>query len=454
MANPVIRFNTSSGNDVTSSGTNASGTNPNGTNASFVGNTVSFNETVDLSGVSDQGDDVLFLITDSGRKFFTINNVDNGNDQVTLDDGPSGTSSGLSWAIGGRRANLDQADNRTLLFTESKTGWVTAELEDDQSLAAGSLLVVGVTGDYSNGPTVFIRSNNTTRRTITQTTDTPVFDTTSSLGTIRFSFLTLINTAGSKGSANGINCGATSGVSVDNCTLGDVAGTNNLKNGILRSAGNPNVSICHTDIVNCTGTGAPTKGGWSFYKCNIRGNGSHGIDTTATSSEQPIVINKCIIADNTNDGIKLRQEPLLTHITHNTIHNNGGDGINLSNVSGAGVNQTGMVIEGNTISGSLVGMRGVTDLATWYISIDRNNFFNNTTDRVNVAAGPNDTAFDPQFTNAGIGDYSVGENAKGTSAPIATLGTNTFDDTGAAQREETAGGGTTVEYRAIISERP
>ena len=69
---------------------------------------------------------------------------------------------------------------------------------------------------------------------------------------------------------------------------------------------------------------------------------------------------------------------------------------------------------------------------------DYNNFFNNTTDRLNAVAGPHDTALDPQFVAVGSNNFSVGTNMKGIGAPglIAGSGTVSYLDVGAAQRQE------------------
>lgn len=49
---------------------------------------------------------------------------------------------------------------------------------------------------------------------------------------------------------------------------------------------------------------------------------------------------------------------------------------------------------------------------------DYNNFFNCGTDRTNVAAGPNDNAVDPGYTNAAAGDFSTGANVDDTGFGI------------------------------------
>jgi hypothetical protein len=79
---------------------------------------------------------------------------------------------------------------------------------------------------------------------------------------------------------------------------------------------------------------------------------------------------------------------------------------------------------------------------------DFNNFFGNATAaRLNIAAGPNDTAVDPAYANAAGGDYRIGQATRAAGFPDTgrTIGanqsaTNSFVDIGAAQRDESLGG--------------
>lgn len=70
---------------------------------------------------------------------------------------------------------------------------------------------------------------------------------------------------------------------------------------------------------------------------------------------------------------------------------------------------------------------------------DFNDFFNNGTDVVNIIKGDNDLALDPQFTDAGGGDYSIGTNLKAKGFPSGFPGlstTTSYFDIGAVQRQE------------------
>ncbi|MCG3177003.1 MAG: hypothetical protein MOGMAGMI_01967 [Candidatus Omnitrophica bacterium] len=69
-----------------------------------------------------------------------------------------------------------------------------------------------------------------------------------------------------------------------------------------------------------------------------------------------------------------------------------------------------------------------------------NNFFNNTTNRSNIDAGPNDIALDPQFTDPSTNDFTPGANMQGVGTPNVNIGaggsaTRSYVDLGAAQTQ-------------------
>ena len=101
---------------------------------------------------------------------------------------------------------------------------------------------------------------------------------------------------------------------------------------------------------------------------------------------------------------------------------------------------TNLLVMNNTISGFTTGVNSAAVVGSNFY--DYNNFFNNTTDRVNVTAGPNDTALDPGFTDAPNGNFAIGANLKAKGFPGAFPGglTTGYLDIGAAQRQEPAGG--------------
>lgn len=104
VPNGPILFNSSTGND-----SNASGLGP---SVAVVGSSAELDGTatvdvsydgMDLSGIS--AGDLLYCDTASGRKFSVIASVDTLNETITTDDAWS-TESGVSWAVGGKRASI------------------------------------------------------------------------------------------------------------------------------------------------------------------------------------------------------------------------------------------------------------------------------------------------------------------------------------------------------------
>lgn len=103
-ANGPILFNSSTGSDSAASGL--------GPSVAVVGSSAELDgtSTVDVSydGVSlssISAGDLLFCDTTSGRKFSVIASVDTINETITTDDAWS-VESGVSWAVGGKRASI------------------------------------------------------------------------------------------------------------------------------------------------------------------------------------------------------------------------------------------------------------------------------------------------------------------------------------------------------------
>ena len=128
---------------------------------------------------------------------------------------------------------------------------------------------------------------------------------------------------------------------------------------------------------------------------------------------------------------------------HNVFENNtlygaatpAGTGILLAATTG--INNTFM---NNIIYGFTTGVNSNTAVGNNFYNY--NNIFNCTTPRTNVTAGPNDTALDPQFTDAPNGNFTVGANMKAIGFPGAFPGglTTGYLDIGAVQRVEPTGG--------------
>lgn len=430
----TINFNASTGTDTQASGSAAPATAIFGTNASFSGSTVTLDGSPDLSAF-DAATWVLWMQTSTGRQYFDLSAADDVAKTVTCVNAPAGTSTGRTWAIGGKRATLDAATSRTV-FVDAKAGWYITT-ETDQTLT--SEITASSSGGTATLP-VTVSSNNTTRRVLNTTANAAVFNISAGAAW-RFKYLQFTCSNATRTSARGVRTTLNPDVSFQGCLFGHA--TNTLLNGFYRDGGGTSwASFVDCGFISCTGKGIDyatavhlSVAGCTFKDCvgglaclgNLTVTNSLFYDLTATA----------IDSDSNTIGI-------LTTIIGNTIDGNTGattDGIQLSKTSLT-------VILGNQITNNgRYGINAPTG-ADAGLHCDWNNYFGNSSGNNNVTAGPNDTTNDPQYTDADNEDFSVGTNAKEAGFPDsgATLGagqssTTTYVDQGAAQREEPAGGG-------------
>jgi hypothetical protein len=126
-AYPTVVFDVANGADAPS----ASGAGPTtaltGTSASTdasTGTVVTLDGSPDLSGVATDGSHVIYLndTTVGNRRWAAINAVDNTAKTVTVEQAYALSLSGLSWAIGGELAGIDNANARILWENNGTTG--------------------------------------------------------------------------------------------------------------------------------------------------------------------------------------------------------------------------------------------------------------------------------------------------------------------------------------------
>ncbi len=151
VPNGYVKFNADTGSDTLSSGLGPS-TPLNGSAASTTASSSVVNG-IDTTAVT--AGDLLWVQSSSGRQFSIIASVDS-TTQVTCDDTFDNTESGRTWAIGGKRATLDDASSRRLTSGDMGQTWI--ELETDQTITSG----LGVAGEYAR-----IKSSGSTKKTIT-----------------------------------------------------------------------------------------------------------------------------------------------------------------------------------------------------------------------------------------------------------------------------------------------
>lgn len=148
--NGPILFNSSTGNDSTASGL--------GPASAVIGSSAELDGTstvdvsydgMDLSGIS--AGDLLFCDTTSGRKFSIIASVDTINETITTDEAWP-IESGVSWAVGGKRATL-QNSQHLWIRTDGAGSGLTYELETDQAMSSYVLSYSGMGGTIKSSVT-------------------------------------------------------------------------------------------------------------------------------------------------------------------------------------------------------------------------------------------------------------------------------------------------------------
>lgn len=233
---------------------------------------------------------------------------------------------------------------------------------------------------------------------------------------------------------------------------------NTVRNVIVDLNGSDGVGIGASTVVDCEvrNTGGGAAGTAPAIYCadyggeisgntivDVRGNGIQSAGQAPLASSSMTVVNN-IISNVGGDGIKLNHTSYGSVVVGNTIDGCGGDAIEVSEaamIDGATIknniisNNTGYGIKCSTGTTALNDRRSTG-------KIDYNNIYNNTAGAYNgISAGAHDTYLDPQYTNAGALDFSVGANMKAIGFPGAFRGTTTtgYLDLGAAQRQEAGG---------------
>lgn len=407
--NGPILFNSSTGSDSLASGLGPStpvNSTTEGTTASYSGTTITFSGATDLSGVS--AGDLLYLATSTGRKFFAIASVNDGADSLTVDDAPTGTASGLSWAIGGKRATLDDTNSRLLLTADWLDEWIV-ELENAQSISsgintAGSSGVLTIRGSSLGTP-------------IEQTTDTYCFlQNTSSSSCLVFENILFRNSAGTKTNADAIR--GKRQVSCINCTFGETSKT--LRYGLTRGADFPGFHAfgclfhhCVSGLLNENTAGSMSR----LVACRFDGCSGAGVEL----HQADVMLDSCIFANNGGFGFGKATEggERLRVIQNCIFYNNGDDGLRLA------LTQNNLLIIRNIFVSNLgYGIDVGTASNITSSLIDFNAFYNNTSGEVNgISNGPNDITLtaDP-FVDAANGDFNINNTAGGgASLRAATL---------------------------------
>ena len=362
--NGPILFNATTGSDTAASGL--------GPSVAVIGSSAELDgtSTVDVSfdGVSlssISSGDLLYCSTSSGRQFSIIASVDTVNETITTDDAWP-TESGVSWAVGGKRATFDGS---VQIFSDWYGGWIV-ETETDQTVAI-DLRANFVGGTANNN--VEIRCNN---KTITQTLNsfwTAIFALPQHC-TVKDAVLTTSLASGGLLLATLGN--GSGGRLVENVHIDATLGGGGLtycaymgRDALFRNCSFKNGSygvyaVWFQEFNNClfdsnTNNGAFVSHHGGFTNCIFSNNGSHGL---LTGSSRYQFVFSCIAYNNGGDGFNVPGTiDGLAQFINNIASENTGYGYNFPTA------QSNPVIEcvdyNNTsgrITGNYMDMDGIT----------------------------------------------------------------------------------------------
>lgn len=446
---PTLTFNSSTGSDTTASG--SGGTAKNGTAAATHSNqTVNITDAVDLSAFPKDGSAVLWIQSPtSGRQFSRIINItgSSGAWVVTTQDSYANTET-KSWAIGGKRATLDNAGSRVVLTNADwRSGW-TVSLDDTTAASLTSALAMATTagiGDLVNGAVTLM--GTTEGIVLNQTANANTFSTVVA-GYLKVKNLVFTNSNVTKTNAVALTVTAATDLIFDRCCLGDPNNTNNLSKGIAHTG----IVVLSMEFNDCAGMNltnffiSSVNQVGHFYGDGLWINGCSGAAIVLYGSSN-ITLWRCAITNGSSDGLQYQgtastSGAAVIDVQECAIDSNSGAGLNfisafsLASRSGANWNVT---ILGNQITNNGTGLQTPASWVMWADFIDFNNVWNNTTNYVGISAGPNDTSVNPGYVSVSGKNWGITANkAKGFPSASRNIGANqsatvNYSDQGAAQ---------------------
>lgn len=466
LAAPIV-FNNDTGSDSLSSGSGpatAVNSTTESTTASFSGATITFSGDTDLLGVSTG--DLLYLITTTGRKFSIIATVNDGADSLTTDASDwAGTTSGLNWAIGGKRDDPFSSTSRDFFENGGATGDAQDDYEFDieetgTNYQVDSGLNFRGMGAETTNP-VIIRCPSVTRATINLNRTGIGFIAAFRIGAgstfIKFENFIFDHTGSSSELAYffEIANGPDTSFHLKNCDLD----TSNAASVEFASAIalTVNANNVHMTVEDCyftnwrlcvlATTGSEQYSSVTVLNCFME-NGEGTDQPYIHCSRTKLVMRGCILKDAGENGVTAVMDTSFGHgvdIQNNTIFSSVGDGIEVNAEAMAGGVIANNICKDNGGIGINISSGGNTGV------IDGNCLHNNSvSNRAGYTAGDNEIEVDPEFVDSGAAnDFSLAATspckAAGLPVPGATIGagksgTTSFVDIGAAQRQEPASG--------------
>lgn len=402
--NGAIKFNNSTGHDTQSSGLGpavavyGSGASTTAGSATVTG--------INTTGVSVG--DLLWVQSSSGRQFSIIASINVNGTEVTCDDTFANTESGRTWAVGGKRATLDNADSRKFFESDRKSGqeveieYTGTNYQISSTLNLSSVNAsITITGTGASKPIVEATNNGTAL---------------SYRSTLVISNVDFINTNSTKTASIVAHSIAVSGCSIvlSNVNVGDP--TNYFWKGF--SSGT--TAALHFDgggIYNCSNAGIEWR--YNLYLNSVEFDGNQiGVYLPSPFSGNQI-IDRCVFRDSVSHGISMHANypPQGIYFTNNLFYLNGGNDIYQSNSYGPSrirfINNIFVTSSGYCLYsfGNLNSAVHKVDRNAFYVygSGTKNNNFPPDANEITLTADP--------FVDAANGDFNL-NNAAGGGATL------------------------------------
>ena len=433
MAFPIIYLDTAgNGGSTTSSGsTNTASPTVSGTGtASVTGSTVTFTGSPDLSGVSADGSQTIYIndATNSGQKIFRITAVDNTAKTVTVDVAPTGSITVSNWAIGGR-TTLPNANLQNSL----RAGWElvlnTSITNMSSSFAPGASAI----GNLTDGPIIFRSGTPGTQVTLAASSGTTTFSGTATEWVIRD--IIFDNTVNSQTTVN-YNANTSTFV---NCKFTKSSGTGNAAFSML--ANNSAYFVGCEFGGGTTTDGYSGTGGGTWIDCYFHDLSGNGLTLTSTSFTANLI--NCVF--DTCAGRGVYSSGALAAVASNltlvncTIYGCGNSGLE---VADADIRPT--IVNCLFLNnGDAAGEYNI-EMVSERFGVRRNNVIYHSDAAKNytgITIHSSEITSDPSLTDPANANFQPGSGSNALAAALSPPGLSSYMDIGAIQRNVIASSG-------------
>jgi hypothetical protein len=440
MATPTIIVNSSTGSDVAASGAGpAVALTGSAASTSGTGLVITLDGSPDLTNVLTDGSHVHWMNTPSGRQFSPITAKDNTAKTITVSAAYTASLTGQTWAIGGKRASLDNVNTRKLFSADAAAGWAVDLQEAGSVYSLTSTLSIALSG-------LAVTSSTTNRPTITTSVNsTRLVTYTGAVNGMCWNHVKFTNTATTRSSCLFPLGGVCSGHMVSDCVFDGFDKSIDGSNGVGYVFYNLVIDSC--EFKNCvSGTSViyNAANGGAVSLTTATDCFFHDNPGTVFLSYSAVVAERCVFTRNTRpfngSGSLILRNCDIHGSTDTTIGN--------AAVTAFGTNQA-IELTGNIFYGNAATAVSITATPTF---IQRSNAYGgNAANRSGFSAGAGDITLtaDP-YTNAAGNDFTHNATAGGGALLKGVLNNvrapglvgTAYGDIGAFQSQAAASGGT------------